>query len=65
MTKWSIRNAAIWGAGFGVAYIASTTIYSGESHPIAKWIALILGGGIGGVILFTAVAAIRNAAGRA
>ena len=61
MTKWSIRNAAIWGAGLGAACVASKTIYSGESHPIQFWVALIIGGGIGGVILFTATAAIRNA----
>lgn len=65
MAKWSIRNAAIWGAVLGIAYVAATALYKGETRQVAEWVGLLAGGGIGGVILFTIVAAVRNSLVRA
>lgn len=64
MAKWSIRNASIWGATLGVAYILATTLYRGAPRLPAEWVGLLIGGAIGGVILFVVVAAIRNAFAR-
>lgn len=65
MAKWSIRNASIWGATLGVAYISATTLYRGVPRLPAEWIGLLIGGAMGGIILFAIVAAIRNYFARA
>lgn len=65
MKEWSVRNAAMWGVALGAAYMAASTLYTGEPRPSGEWIGLIVGGALGGAILFAGIAGVRNYFGRA
>jgi hypothetical protein len=61
--KWNVRNVMSWGVIVGPAilylnaYLFGTAAEFEETDPIVY----VIGGAVGGALVFTAIAAIRNA----
>ena len=58
--KFSIRNATIYGALLGLAYSAFVGFSEPDLGPAAQTVGRLIGGAIGGALLFAGGAAIAN-----
>lgn len=65
LPRWNLLRAALYGAICGVVYSLFTVWQDGRAYPVEYWIGVMLGGVIGGAVIFGLVAGLRNLVMRA
>jgi hypothetical protein len=59
--RWSVTKALVWGAIIGVVYGVGKLMIDHPGAPTEYYTRGVIGGALGGALLFSAVVAIRNA----